>query len=165
MYATQTARASRARRALPLFRAALAALLATFAPVHACAANDRDPASRVRATEAAFAATMAARNHDAFTSFLSEEAVFFGGASVMRGKGAVSEAWKRFFEGDAAPFSWAPADVEVLDSGTLALSSGPVYDPEGKRIGSFVSIWRLEPDGEWRIVFDRGCPYCPPETK
>lgn len=25
-----------------------------------------------------------------------------------------------------APFSWEPAQVEVLDSGTLALSSGPV---------------------------------------
>lgn len=165
MYATPTIRASRARRGPSLLRTALAALLATFAPVHARAAGDPDPASRVRATEAAFAATMAARDHDAFTAFLSEEAVFFGGAAVMRGKGAVADAWKRFFEGDAAPFSWAPEHVEVLDSGTLALSSGPVFDPRGTQIAVFTSIWRLEPDGEWRIVFDKGCPYCAPETK
>jgi len=50
--------------------------------------------------------------------------------------------------------------VEVLDSGTLALSTGPVHDPGGKRIGTFSSIWRREADGSWRIVFDKGCPVC-----
>ena len=45
----------------------------------------------------------------------------------------------------------------MLDSGTLALTSGPVFDPQGKQIGMFNSIWRLEPDGRWRVVFDKGC--------
>jgi len=49
---------------------------------------------------------------------------------------------------------------ELLDSGTLAMSSGPVYDPEGKRIGTFNSVWRREPDGSWKIVLDKGCPPC-----
>ena len=39
----------------------------------------------------------------------------------------------------------------MVDSGTLALSRGPVFDPEGKRTGTFTSTWRLEKDGEWRI--------------
>lgn len=56
----------------------------------------------------------------------------------------------------AAPFSWEPAEGEVLESGTLVLSSGPVRDPEGKRSGTFNSIWRLEADGRWRVVFDKG---------
>ena len=55
-----------------------------------------------------------------------------------------------------APFSWKPERVEVLDSGKLALSTGPVYDPDGKRIGSITSIWRREAPGTWRIVFDKG---------
>jgi hypothetical protein len=45
----------------------------------------------------------------------------------------------------------------VLASGELAWSRGPVYDPTGKQIGTFNSIWRREPDGRWRIVFDKGC--------
>ena len=57
-----------------------------------------------------------------------------------------------------APFSWRPEVVEVLDSGTLALTSGPVRDPTGKQTGTFNSIWRREPDGRWRVVFDKGCP-------
>ena len=31
-----------------------------------------------------------------------------------------------------APFSWQPETVEVLASGTLAISSGPVKDTNGK---------------------------------
>lgn len=61
--------------------------------------------------------------------------------------------------------AWEPAEVEVLDSGTLALSSGPVRDPAGKLIGTFTSIWRLEAPGRWRIVFDKGGEVCDCQEK
>jgi len=117
---------------------------------------------RVAETERAFAASMAQRDKTAFESHLSAEAIFFGGdgTQVSRGKRAVVAAWSRFFEGPAAPFSWAPDLVEVLDSGTLALSTGPVKSPAGDVIGRFTSIWRLDNDGKWRVIFDRGCPVC-----
>jgi hypothetical protein len=78
----------------------------------------------------------------------------------LRGLKQVNDGWKRMYEGAKAPFSWEPEQVEVLDSGTLALSSGPVYDPDHKRIGTFNSVWRREPGGKWKIVFDKGCPPC-----
>ena len=113
----------------------------------------------VRKTETAFAKTMADRDHAAFASFLAAETVFFSHGG-LRGKSAVADAWKPFYEGPAAPFSWAPESVEVLDSGGLGFSSGPVFDPAGKRVGTFNSVWRKEKDGKWRIVFDNGCPRC-----
>jgi ketosteroid isomerase-like protein len=113
----------------------------------------------VRAAERAFAKTMADRDHAAFQSFVSEEAVFFG-REAQRGRAAVAAAWKPYFDGPQAPFSWEPETVAVLASGTLALSSGPVYDPDGKRAGTFNSTWRKEADGRWRVVFDKGCPPC-----
>ena len=78
-----------------------------------------------------------------------------GGA--QRGRDAVAEAWRAYFDGAAAPFAWAPDEVEVLASGTLAYSSGPVTSPDGKQVGRFNSVWRLEGPGTWKIVFDRGC--------
>ena len=111
----------------------------------------------VRNREQAFAKTMADRNLTAFASFLSPEAVFVG-ARVSRGPKEIVDAWTRYFDGPQAPFSWQPDAVEVLASGTLALSSGPVFDPAGKRIGTFNSTWRRDPDGVWRIIFDSGCP-------
>ncbi len=117
-------------------------------------------AAQVRAREVAFAQTMADRDRAAFVTFVSEEALFLGG-TVLRGREAVAEGWKPFFEGPQAPFSWEPERVEVIDSGTLAISTGPVRNPEGARVGTFNSTWRLEADGEWRVILDLGCPPCP----
>ena len=114
---------------------------------------------QVLRAEGAFAKTMADRDHAAFASFLATDTVFFG-RGVLRGKAAVADAWKSSYQGQAAPFSWAPEHVEVLDSGELGFSSGPVFDPAGKRVGTFNSVWRKETDGKWRIVFDNGCPRC-----
>ena len=77
---------------------------------------------------------------------------------MLRGKAAVAAGWKGFFEGPAAPFSWAPDRVEVLADGTLALSTGQVRDAAGQAIARFNSIWRLEAPGVWRVVFDKGQP-------
>jgi ketosteroid isomerase-like protein len=116
---------------------------------------------QLKATETAFAKTMADRDLKAFAALLADETVFFGSRGQLRGKDAVAAAWARFFEGPDAPFSWTPEEVAVLDSGTLGLTSGPVFDPEGNRIGTFNSVWRRDGDG-WRIVFDKGCPPCTP---
>lgn len=115
---------------------------------------------QVRRAEVAFAKTMADRDHAAFASFLADEAIFAGSGGALRGSKEVAAGWKRFFEGPDAPFSWEPDTVLVLDSGTLALSSGPVRDKTGKRIGTFNSVWRREADGKWKVVLDHGCPPC-----
>ena len=111
-------------------------------------------------TERAFARTMAERDHAAFGRFVSEEAVFFSGTKVLRGKQQVADGWKPYYQGPTAPFSWQPEQVEVLQSGALALSSGPVRDAQGKLIATFSSVWRLEAPGVWRIVFDKGNEVC-----
>lgn len=116
---------------------------------------------QVADTERAFAKTMADRDAAAFATFIAEEAVFFNSKGPLHGKAAVLADWQRFFVAPKAPFSWEPKDVEVLPSGTLALTSGPVYTPDGKAVASFTSIWRLEAPGVWRIIFDKGCD-CPP---
>ena len=114
---------------------------------------------QVRKTEIAFAKTMADRDHAAFTKFLAADTIWLG-RGVMRGSTAVAEGWKRLYEGKEAPFSWEPERVEVNDSGTLGLSTGPVRDSAGKRIGTYNSIWRRGADGRWTIIFDNGCPPC-----
>ena len=133
--------------------------------LHAQAAGNAALARQVFAAESTFAASMANRDTAAFARFVSAEAVFFSQKSVMRGKTAVVEGWRPLFEGPTAPFSWKPEVVEVLDSGTLALSSGPVYARDGKQTGTFSSIWRREPDGAWRVIFDKGCQVCNCEKK
>ena len=130
------------------------------------AAQEPDSAQLIQQvgdTERAFAATMADRDFDAFTSFLSDEAIFFAGEKPLNGKQQIATAWEPFFQDPVAPFSWEPRTVVVLDSGTLALSSGPVFDPGGKQVATFNSIWRLGADARWQIIFDKGNDVCKSE--
>jgi ketosteroid isomerase-like protein len=114
---------------------------------------------QVVATERAFARTMADRDFKGFTGFLAGEAIFFSGSAVQHGSAAIAATWKPYFAGASAPFSWLPDNVQVLPSGKLALSTGPVYI-DGKEVGRFNSIWRLEAPNTWRIVFDKGEAVC-----
>jgi len=130
-------------------------------PPGGAAAADDAARDQVWAAEVAFARTMADRNARAFAEFIADEAVFFAGTTALRGKAKVVEGWAGYFAEKEAPFSWAPDQVEVLASGTLALSTGPVRDPSGKIVARFNSIWRLEAPGHWRVVFDKGSPPTP----
>jgi ketosteroid isomerase-like protein len=140
----------------PILLAAVATASLT-APLP-CQAQSASLKRQVFVAESSFAASMARRDLEAFAAFVSPEAVFFGDTTVLRGKRAVLDGWRRYFAKPTAPFSWKPDVIEVLPSGNLAISNGPVLDPAGKRVGSFSSIWRREPDGSWQIIFDKGCP-------
>ena len=140
------------RRSTVLSALTSAALISAL-PCHAQSVLKR----QVFAAESSFAASMAKRDLEAFASHISPEAIFFGDTTVMRGKRAVIDGWRGFFVDPAAPFSWKPDVIEVLPSGNLAISNGPVFDPSGKKVGSFSSIWRREADGSWQIIFDKGC--------
>ena len=107
--------------------------------------------------ERGFAATMAARDIEGFGRYLAREAIFMSGTEARRGKDAIMDEWRGYFDGPAAPFTWEPDQVEVVDSGTLAFSSGPIRNAAGRTVGTFNSVWRLEAPGRWVVVFDRGC--------
>lgn len=122
--------------------------------------NSAELQQQVINTEHAFARTMADRDYTAFKTFIADEAIFFAGDKQLHGKQEIIGWWKDFYTKPEAPFSWEPHTVEVLPSGTLALSTGPVHNAQGKLIGEFSSVWRQESPGKWRIVFDRGNPVC-----
>ena len=131
----------------------------------AACATPPDPGmarEQVFAAERAFAQSMADRDLAAFARHVAEDSVFFTGPTPLRGRAAVVEGWKRFYDGPKAPFSWEPDQVEVLASGRLAHSSGPVRSPDGKVVARFNSVWRLEAPGVWRVIFDRGESVCEP---
>ena len=113
--------------------------------------------AEVFAAERAFARSMAERDFAAFGRYVAEDCVFFG-QSALHGREAVLAAWKPFFDGAQAPFSWEPDQVEVLASGDLALSTGLVKNPAGTVTARFNSIWQRQADGRWQVIFDKGGP-------
>jgi ketosteroid isomerase-like protein len=67
--------------------------------------------------------------------------------------------------------TWKPLKVEVSDDGTLGYTWGR-YDftskgKDGKvdsSTGIYLTIWRRQPDGSWRFVYD-GSPQIPDDPK
>ena len=156
----RSARPSQLARGVTLVGIAACVTLFTACAMTSQRPNLVDLQQQVANAERALARTMADRDLAAFASFLSDETVFFSGPKPLHGKPQVTEWWKRYYAKPDAPFSWEPEQVEVLDSGTLALSSGPVRDAKGNLIGTFTSIWRLEAPGVWRVIFDKGSDAC-----
>ena len=128
----------------------------------------------VRCREIGFSKTVETQDAAAFRSFIDADARFVGN-SVRHGPDAVAEAWSNFFAEIGPTIKWRPQIVEVLENGTLALSRGPYRltdtdeeGNEGEYWGTFNSVWRLNDDGKWRVVFDAGSPANKPpgdETK
>jgi len=85
-------------------------------------------------------------------------------APVVRGK----ENMQKYFETmmkDKPELSWAPEKVEVARSGDLAYSWGKgklsVKDKKGKvteTTSKYVSVWKKQADGGWKIAIDTMIP-------
>lgn len=117
----------------------------------------------VRQAEIAFAKAFADRDEARFAAFLADDATFLSAGRTLRGKAAVVSGWSGLLKAPQAPFTWGPERIVVSDDATLALSTGPIYDVEGQPAGSFISTWRKESDGTWKVAFDGpGAPPWPP---
>jgi len=141
-------------------RAILWGLLVAGLPVIAMA----DIEQQVRCREIAFSQSAESRDAAAFAGFIDADARFVSD-TVTRGVEAVVAAWSVFLDPGGPSIKWRPRFVEVLEDGRLALSRGPyrvlVTDEQGAQSahwGTFNSVWRLQDDGNWKVVFDAGNP-------
>ena len=123
-----------------------------------------DPGDDVRCREIGFSQSAENRDMQAFRCFIDADARFVS-SEVLRGVDAVVEAWAVFFTDPGPTIKWRPEVIEVLENNTLALSRGPYHvvsiDADGNTVeswGTFNSVWRVNDDGQWRVVFDAGSP-------
>jgi ketosteroid isomerase-like protein len=127
-----------------------------------------DAVDEVRCRETGFSQAVENRDMDAFRSFIDADARFVSN-SVLRGVDDIAAAWSVFFGEDSPSIKWRPQIIEVLEDGRLALSRGPyrvaTKDADGNPVeqwGTFNSVWRLNDDGQWRVVLDAGSPAAEP---
>ena len=121
----------------------------------------------IKIADLELAKSVADRSLQTFVSLVDDDAVFFG-KGVARGRNAVSKVWLPFFTDRTLFLKWYPTQVEVSSSGDLGYTIGE-YERIGKDAsgssatvtGNYVSIWRKQPDGRWKIVLDIGTPGTP----
>lgn len=124
----------------------------------------RAAADQIVKSDAAFAQSVADKNREKFLSFIADATSFNGGtANELRGRDAVMKAWEDFFAPDGPTLTWTPIKGEVIGAGDVGYTTGrSVYrqkDANGKvveRRGQYLTVWRKQGDGSWKVVFDTG---------
>jgi ketosteroid isomerase-like protein len=147
--------------------AGFAIVSSTVVYAHDVAADVEAAKRAIRIADLELAKAVADRSLQSFLAIVDDDAVFFG-RDVSRGKDAVSKAWLPFFTDRNLFLKWHPNQVYVSSSADLGYSIGE-YQRIGKdssgnpttATGSYVSIWRKQPDGKWKIVLDIGSPATP----
>ena len=140
------------------------AVLLAFAATAACAQAPSpntpavDAAISLAAAETAFAAHSV--REDMRAAFM---AAFAGDGVFVRASGwAVSNDWLRDKPAPPIVLDWRPQYVQVARAGDLGISTGPWKitsrkDPAAQpAYGQFVSIWRRDAAGAWKVAVDLG---------
>jgi len=114
------------------------------------------------AAERAFSATSVEQGmRTAFVQNLADDGIVFRPGPV-NGR----ESW-RTRPSPKGTLIWTPSFAEISGALDLGFSSGPwEYRSEGNptAYGHFVSVWRRELGGPWRVVLDHGVSHDRPDT-
>jgi ketosteroid isomerase-like protein len=135
------------------------ALLSTFLLLGTTARSEdfASSAKIVTQTERAFSSRCAEIGiRDSFLEYFSSDAIHFEPGPRLARPDLEHEA------ASVMPrLTWEPKIVRVASSAELAVSTGP-YVLEGKTgkqsFGYFLSIWKKQSDGKWRVAADIGVP-------
>jgi ketosteroid isomerase-like protein len=131
--------------------------------------RDQWEAELMRADEV-FAETVGSEGLPEWGSFFSAEgAVIQEGAGEIRGVEAI-QASADAAAGAITSFSWSPERAEVSEGGDLGYTVGTfrttAMRPDSVEMvttGMYVSIWRRQADGSWKVEMDLGNPIMGPQ--
>jgi ketosteroid isomerase-like protein len=102
---------------------------------------------------------------EAFLENLADDAVVFDPGPV-NGK----ELYRKQVASDDS-LSWEPIFADIARSGDMGYTTGPweykknKADEKPGAQGQFVSIWKRQADGKWKVALDGGIPNPPPTSK
>jgi len=119
--------------------------------------------------EARFAKDVLERGGAAFADWFAEDGVALGnGAAPLVGRVAIARSAN--WSPKAYQLTWTPTDALMGPSGDMGYTwghfEGQSKDANGNPVttgGRYMTIWRKQPDGNWKVVLDAGASE-PPES-
>lgn len=139
--------------------AGLAILLLAGSHLPAMAADLQSELDSLVQAEKAFSAMSVEKgNKEAFLAFLADDSVLFRPDPVP------GKQWTQENEGIPAILVWRPAYADVASSGDLGYTTGPyeLRNTDTRQMvgaGQFMSVWKKQADGTWKVVADIGIPH------
>ncbi len=133
--------------------------------VAACSSGavPEDARQELMDTDLAFAQEVAQGGVEAWTSYFAEDGMMFLSGDPVVGHEAIHALMEPVFADSTHVLDWRPRRAEVAASGDLGYTVGRYRStragPNGLLIrggGSYVTIWRKQPDGTWKVALDIG---------
>lgn len=132
-----------------------------------------DPRAAMMEADRAFARAAAERGAEGFKSFLEENAgTIRPDQPVIRGREPHAELWRALLEDPLRRVAWGPEVAEVSAAGDMGFTVGRYEITEetatGRVIvgsGHYLTIWRKQRDGSWKVAFDSGVPDTQPAAE
>lgn len=111
-----------------------------------------------------FDAQTAERGVDGWVSFFAKGGcMHVSSGETIVGHDAIREAMTPFFADPANSLRWQPASATMMIPGSVGFTTGPFQNrsrgEDGEIVettGSYVSVWKKQEDGSWKVVFDTG---------
>jgi uncharacterized protein (TIGR02246 family) len=119
-------------------------------------------AKAIRDLESAWVKVAATKDVDAFVAFYTDDAsVLTPNAPIFNAKAGIKEGLKPLFTDPHFSLTFLPTRLEVSKSGDMAFTQGPYKlsfsDLRGNKFedeGKYLTIWRKQADGNWKVVED-----------
>ena len=149
------------------------AAAALFASLLGCTSPAVSPAVDVEAEKAtlmerdrAFAKAAGRGNLDSLLVFWADDAtVMMAGSPAVEGKAAIRNMVTESMAIPGFSITWTPEDAKVASSGDMGYTTGTnavtMPDSSGKpstMSGRYITVWRKEADGKWRVTEDYATP-------
>lgn len=130
----------------------------------ACTAADRVPTvETLMEADRAFARNVASSGTDAWVNAFAADGMMFNGSQPVVGHEAIRAYMGPAFDGGQFTLTWEPIEGRIAGSGDLGYTRGRwesrTVSPEGTEVsgaGTYVTIWQLDGEGQWRVVLDIG---------
>jgi uncharacterized protein (TIGR02246 family) len=121
-----------------------------------------EASKELRTLDAKLGQAVDAKDAAAIAAFYADDAILMPTAEpVVRGKAAITEEWKHILAIPAFQNESKLGGVEVASAGDLAYTYGSyrakLMGEDGKLAtepGKWLTIWKKQPDGGWRIVVE-----------
>ena len=111
-----------------------------------------------------FAKATAERRLQGWLEYFAEDGVSLANQPAV-GREAIRAAFKPLFDNPSFRLEWAPVKAGILPSGTVGYTEGRATSyrtgPRGEELvqhSSYVTVWKKQADGSWKVVFDTGAP-------
>jgi len=118
----------------------------------------------VAAADASFSEATARDGIRAFAEFIAADFRTVEPDGSVSERAALLNDWSKLLSTPGTTIHWRP----ILSGADKALGwTAGVYESTASggdvRSGRYVTIWRLEPDGQWKVVFDIRVPNSRPK--